>query len=193
MSSKPWADGPLRLIKTPSMTEDVSSHEAVYIANEMAFAHNAMLRGINCIYLQAPNVRQPKDIADLLFLAKAWATWVIHHHELEETPMFTGFEQVAGQEGLLNSNVEQHHAFSAGLHELKDYAVTTNASAYSGAKLQSIINAFSTELETHLHEEITSLLSLRPFDGKALLKIYKECEAAAGDQPKVVHSSVTIP
>ncbi|KAI9710712.1 MAG: hypothetical protein M1820_002545 [Bogoriella megaspora] len=185
MRLKPWADGPLHLIKTPSMTQEVGSHESVYIANEMAFAHNAMLRGINSIYHQALNVRHPRDIADLLFFAKTWSTWVAHHHELEETRMFPGFEQVAGKTGLLNSNVEQHHAFSGGLQKLKEYAVSTDPSAYSGSKLQSIIDEFSAALQTHLHEEIDSLLSLRLYDGKALLEVYKQCEAAAGDQPKV--------
>ena len=45
---------------------------SIYIANEMAFAHNAMIRGINSIYNQAPHVHKPKDIADLLFFAKFW-------------------------------------------------------------------------------------------------------------------------
>lgn len=150
----------------------------------MAFAHNAMLRGINSIYLQAPHVHQPKDIADLLFLVKSWSTWVSHHHLLEETQMFPGFESVAGQKGLLDGNVEQHHSFEPGLKKLQSYAVDTKSNEYDGKHLQAIIDEFATSLKEHLYEEINTLLALRPYDGPALLKVYKECEASAGDQPK---------
>lgn len=67
----------------------------------MAFAHNSMLRGLNSIYLQAPYVHEPRDVADLLFFVKALAGWVSHHHVLEEEKMFPGFEKVIGIPGFL--------------------------------------------------------------------------------------------
>ncbi|XXH03660.1 Cys-Gly metallodipeptidase [Hypoxylon texense] len=60
--------------------------------NELAHAHNAMLRGLNALYLQAPSVRLPADAADFLFLARAWSAWVLDHHVLKETAMLPGFE-----------------------------------------------------------------------------------------------------
>ncbi|KAL1989027.1 hypothetical protein VTN96DRAFT_5790 [Rasamsonia emersonii] len=41
-------------------------------------------------------------------------------------------------------------------------------------------------LRQHLSDEIQSLLSMRPYDGEALLKVYKDCEAEAGKQDKNV-------
>jgi hypothetical protein len=140
----------------------------------MAFGHNAVLRGINCIYLQALNVKEPGDIEDLLFLTKIWTKWLINHHEMEEERIFPGFDKVAGTHGLLNTNVEQHHIFSGALETLLAYATSTSPSNYSGKRLQAIINSFSEPLCKHLHEEIDTLLSLRAYDGPALLKVWKE-------------------
>lgn len=47
-------------------------------------------------------------------------------------------------------------------------------------------------LRQHLSDEIQSLLSMRPYDGEALLKVYKDCEAEAGKQDKV-RSQTDIP
>jgi hypothetical protein len=149
-------------------------HESIAIANDMAFAHNAVLRGINCIYLQALNVKEPEDVADLLFLTKVWTKWLINHHEIEEDRIFPGFEKVIGKPGLLNANVEQHHIFSGALEGLLAYANSTSPKDYSGERLRSIIDGFSEPLCKHLHEEIDTLLSLRGYDGPALLKVWKE-------------------
>ncbi|KAI0393280.1 hypothetical protein F5Y17DRAFT_315159 [Xylariaceae sp. FL0594] len=92
---KPWADQPWLLIQTPSATQSVS-HPALYIANDLAHIHNAMLRGLNAIYLQAPHVQLERDIADLLFLARAWSGWVLDHHERKEGVLLPSFEAVLG-------------------------------------------------------------------------------------------------
>ncbi|KAI3328700.1 hypothetical protein F4824DRAFT_392100 [Ustulina deusta] len=55
-----------------------------------------MLRGLNSIYLQAPHVRQAKDIADLLFLTQSWSSWLLNHHHLKEAIMLPGFEAALG-------------------------------------------------------------------------------------------------
>ncbi|KAI2624997.1 hypothetical protein GGR54DRAFT_637899 [Hypoxylon sp. NC1633] len=94
---KPWADGPWPLIETPSKTQRIS-HAALHIANELAHTHNAMLRGLNALYLQAPFVRQPADVADFLFLARVWSAWVLEHHVLKESVMIPGFEAALGLE-----------------------------------------------------------------------------------------------
>jgi len=140
----------------------------------MAFFHNAVLRGINCIYLQAPHVKKPEDVEDLLFLTRLWTKWLINHHEVEEDRIFPGFEKIIGKPGVLQVNVEQHHLFSGGLEDLLAYATSTSPKDYSGDRLRSIINGFAEPLCTHLHEEIDTLLSLRSYDGPALLKVWKE-------------------
>ncbi|KAI0536978.1 hypothetical protein GGR58DRAFT_371136 [Xylaria digitata] len=92
---KPWADQPWPLIEVPSKTQHIT-HPALHIANEIAHIHNAMLRGLNSIYLQAPHVQQSQDIADLLFLTQSWSTWLLDHHHLKENTMLPGFEAALG-------------------------------------------------------------------------------------------------
>ncbi|TGJ82232.1 hypothetical protein E0Z10_g6534 [Xylaria hypoxylon] len=92
---KPWADQPWPLIESPSRIQHIT-HPALHIANEIADIHNAMLRGLNSIYLQAPHVQQARDIADLLFLTQSWSTWLLDHHHLKESVMLPGFEAVLG-------------------------------------------------------------------------------------------------
>jgi hemerythrin superfamily protein len=159
----------------------------------MAQAHNAMLRGINSIYLQAPNVKDPKDIADFLAFVNIWVKWISHHHMFEETRMFPGFEKVAAQPGLLEDNVNQHHAFTDGLAELKNYAETTIPQTYSGQKVQEIIDGFSKALCDHLHQEIDSLLRLRPYDGPGLMKVWSECKKAAALEQSMVSMKQMAP
>ncbi|KAI1825252.1 hypothetical protein F4861DRAFT_202587 [Xylaria intraflava] len=91
---KPWADQPWPLIDMPLIHH--TSHPALNIANQMAHIHNAMIRGLNAIYLQAPHVRQTQDITDLLFLTQSWSAWLLDHHDLKEGTMFPGFEAALG-------------------------------------------------------------------------------------------------
>ncbi|KAL1872622.1 hypothetical protein Plec18167_006740 [Paecilomyces lecythidis] len=187
MATKQWADGPWELIETPSKSLDVANeHPAVYIANEMAFAHNAMLRGINSIYRQAPNVHETQDITDFLFFVKSWAGWVSHHHVLEEEQMFPGFEKIIGKDGFLEGNVDQHHAFQPALKKLLAYGSDIKPEQYDAAVLLAIVEELGPALRQHLSDEIPSLLSMQPYDGPALLEVYKECEAEAGKQDKHV-------
>ncbi|KAI0434428.1 hypothetical protein F5Y09DRAFT_252366 [Xylaria sp. FL1042] len=92
---KPWANQPWPLIEVPSRSQNIS-HPALYIANEISHIHNAMLRGLNSIYLQTPHVRQEQDIADLLFLTQSWSTWLLDHHHLKENTMLPSFEAALG-------------------------------------------------------------------------------------------------
>ncbi|OPB43781.1 hemerythrin HHE cation binding domain protein [Trichoderma guizhouense] len=184
-----WADGPLELIETPSFTKRTDDHPAHYIANEMAFAHSAMLRGLNAIYLQAPYV--PKaDVSDFLFFVSSWAGWVQHHHILEETRMFPDFERIPGiKAGQLSHNIEQHHLFSTGLDDLKKYATNTTEADYDGGRLRELITSFSTYMREHLADEIDTLWSLECCEKgqeENLLQVYKDCEAEAGKQDKTV-------
>jgi hypothetical protein len=158
----------------------------------MAFSHNAVIRGINCIYIQAPNVKNPKDVEDLLFITKVWTNWLMNHHQIEEDRIFPGFEKIAGIPGLLNPNVQQHHLFTEGLETLLTYATSTSSKDYSGKRLREIIDSFSEALCTHLHEEIPTLLALRSYDGPALLKIWKENNRPNSKELPVVSTIILI-
>ena len=184
MPPKPWADTPWPLIQTPSLTLDIKKHSAIHIASIMTHTHNCIIRGINSIFLQAPHVHEPTDIADLLFFCKAWCNWVEHHHSLEETSMFPGFEELSGRPGCMAANIEQHHAFEPGLKRLRGYAVETNPSQYDSSLLRDIINSFATTLQQHLTDEIATLLALQDCDSDKLLATYKKAETTAAGQSK---------
>ena len=157
----------------------------------MTWAHNAMLRGLNAIYLQAPHVQQG-DAVDFLFFIASWSAWVLHHHIIEEKQMFPGFEAVPGvAPGSLSHNVEQHHEFSEGLSGLQKYATATTADRYSGAHVQELVDGFSPILRQHLADEIDTLWAMDSVaanteHSKKLLDVYQECEAEAGKQDKTV-------
>lgn len=151
----------------------------------MACAHNCMLRGLNSIYLQAEYVKKPQDIKDFLFFIKSWADWVSDHHILEEKQMFPGFEKVIGTTGFLNSNVEQHHAFEPQLKNLLKYGSHTSHVDYDATTVRTIIKEMAPSFRRHLSDEIDSLLSMQPYNGAALLKVYKHCVGEATKQDKV--------
>lgn len=151
----------------------------------MAFAHNAMIRGINSIYNQAAHVHATKDVADFLFFVRSWTNWIDYHHNLEETRLFPSFEEVMGKPGFLHTNVEQHHGFAPGLEQLKAFARETKPEDYKYETLRSIIDGFASRLQEQLRDEIPTLLAMPPYDNDALLKVYRKFEAVASQQEKV--------
>ena len=174
------------------------------IATEMAQVHNAILRGLNTIYLQAPNLQTTTDKSNLLFLTRAWAKWVTDHHRLEEEKMFPGFEKALGIP-VMRRDVEQHHAFEGELERLLMYASETEGEEFEGSRLRGLLEGLvEGGFRVHLEGEIESLLSLQEYTssenegvekGKALLKVYKECENEATRQDKVclIVSPYSIP
>ena len=179
-----WADEPWALIETPSKTKDINEHSAVYIASEMAHAHNCIIRGLNSMYLQAPYLRCESDIPDFLFFCKVWCDWVDHHHRLEEEHMFSAFESLSGTPGSMATNIEQHHAFEKGLHDLHNFATTTVSKAYDSNTFIKILDSFAEELHSHLLVEIDTLLALQSTcDSFALLAVFTKAEKVAAKMP----------
>lgn len=176
--SKPWADTPYPLVPTPSLTRPLkTSHYSVTIATEMAHAHNTFIRALNSIYNQAPNVTNPTDIKDFLFYCNCWYKTVEHHHNYEETLFFPEVERIAKKPGLMQQNVEQHHAFHPGFHRFRDFSEQTVPEKYDATVLRGIMDDFSMILSKHLAEEIDTLLSLNDCDEKELKKAWKTLEA----------------
>jgi hypothetical protein len=97
-----WADTPFTLIPTPGRGENLNKLEdAVFIAREMANAHNGMLRALNSIYQQCIFVKDPKDVKDLLLYATFWCDWIHEHHDGEETFFFPRVEEITSMKGLM--------------------------------------------------------------------------------------------
>ncbi|KAI1495071.1 hypothetical protein F5X96DRAFT_690830 [Biscogniauxia mediterranea] len=175
---KPWVDGPWPLIETPSKTQSVT-HPSLHIANEIAHIHNAMLRGLNAVYLQAPHVRQPADIADLMFLAHAWSAWVLDHHTLKQTAMLPAFESVLGlQPGSLGSSSykapedegqegdeegDDDDELATALQHVHAYAATAHAdpATYDPDALRALLARLGDLLAPHLSRQVGVLAGTR--------------------------------
>lgn len=141
------------------------------VAIDMANVHNMILRGLNSIYLQAPKISLPTDIADLMLYIKAWADTVHAHHQLEETTLFPRLEALAKESGEadspMESNVAQHHAFEPKLEETVAYVqdVRDGKKEFDSKVLTELIDGFAPVLMQHLHDEIGTLIKLEKYDG----------------------------
>lgn len=164
----------------------------------MANVHNALLRGLNAIYLQCTHIQAPADIADFLIYVKAWGDTVHHHHHSEETLFFPRVDELAKeagqQESVMNANVEQHHAFEPGLGKMIEFAkdVQEGRKMFEGDVLKEIIDGFAPVLTEHLHDEIDTLLKLEPYPEQELRKIYDDVVKVAQGEADTVCSLSSI-
>ncbi|KAI1441500.1 hypothetical protein F5Y02DRAFT_430916 [Annulohypoxylon stygium] len=158
ISRKPWADEPWPLIEPLSRTLRIT-HPAHHIANEISHTHNAMLRGLNTIYLQAPFVRNPVDIADFLFLVRAWSGWVLDYHELKESTMIPGFETTLGvNKGVLRA---MEDSFNTRSREGEEEGYDTNGNKPEEEELGE--RDKDTDIGTRLSQLPTLLRNLRSY------------------------------
>ncbi|KAK3716324.1 hypothetical protein LTR37_006474 [Vermiconidia calcicola] len=172
-----WADEPNALIPTAPFSQD-SSHEAYYVATQMALAHNGIIRGLNSIYLQAPRIpRKDLDtIRDFLTYCQCWCESMHHHHDAEEAEFFPSIERIAKSPGLMTRNVEQHRAFTPGFEAFQEYASTCRAEDYDGQRLRSLIEDFAEPLTRHLRDEIDTLRALDVYDSGSIRQAYERLE-----------------
>ena len=173
----PWADEPYSLISTTPFSQD-QSHAAYYVATQMALAHNGIIRGLNSIYVQAPNIpREDLDaVKDFLTYCQCWCESMHHHHDAEEQEFFPSIEKISGVHGLMERNVEQHRAFTPGFEEFQEYAQTCPPNDYDGRKLKSLIDSVAEPLTRHLYDEIDTLRALDKYDSERIRQAYKRFE-----------------
>ncbi|KAE9369989.1 hypothetical protein N431DRAFT_493670 [Stipitochalara longipes BDJ] len=163
MSTKKWANGPYKLLSTPrAALKGHPESGASRNASEMALIHNIILRGLNCIILQAPNVKKPEDILDFMAFCDAWSCTLHSHHNTEETVYFPLLEEQSAEPGVMAKNHAEHETFLPGLSALDEYirAVRADVKSYDGTKFVKIIEGFGPALEKHLQNEIVLLESL---------------------------------
>lgn len=139
-----------------------TAHSAYHIANEMACAHNCMIRGLNALWLQSPHIRRGSDdISDFLLFASSWGTWVLNHFRLEDELMFAGFEAAAGvAHGTLPTKVDRQSSFIPAIRAFVASAESSNDADYDGRRFRELLQTFADSFVTHLHEEIPLLLGL---------------------------------
>lgn len=132
----------------------------------MSLAHNIIIRSLNAIYLQAPNVTLLADKKDFLIYCQAWADLLHTHHHHEEIFLFPRIEELCGKPGFLYVNVEQHQEFDKGAEEFRKYVSEVTVEKFDGRGLVTLIDGFVGVLNRHLRDEIDTLLKLDAFGGK---------------------------
>ena len=155
-----------------------TSHSAPYVATQMSLAHNGIIRGLNSIYLQAPHL-PPHDTStarDFLTYCQCWGESMHHHHDAEEKAFFPDIESIAGVEGLMESNVEQHRAFTPGFEAFEGYCRNVKPEEFDGQKLRSLVEGFAEPLVKHLHDEIETLRALGKYDSGRVREAYQRFE-----------------
>jgi hemerythrin-like domain-containing protein len=74
----------------------------------MALMHNAIFRGFNSIYQQAPRIRD-EDKAAFVAYALTWHKLVKRHHDDEEAELFTKVEEILGEK-VFEKTHEEHRS-----------------------------------------------------------------------------------
>jgi hemerythrin superfamily protein len=73
----------------------------------MTHIHNAILRGYNSIYLQAPHINDT-DKPAFMGYALTWYRFVKNHHDDEEAELFPKVEAVLGETGIWAETHKEH-------------------------------------------------------------------------------------
>lgn len=137
----------------------------------MSKIHNCIIRGANAIYNQAANVSArgtDQDKSDFVNFAYQWALMLEEHHDGEEEVFFPEMNEKAGVPGLMDGNVAEHAVFHDGLVAYKTYleSVRAKREEFDGEKLKGIMDGFMPDLQTHLHNEIDTLVDMVKYEDK---------------------------
>ncbi|KAF2465510.1 uncharacterized protein BDR25DRAFT_239492 [Lindgomyces ingoldianus] len=158
---KPWADGPLKMVKTP-MVETGKNDTWTKGASHMALLHNAVLRGYNTIYLQAPHVK-PEDYPDFVGYCLAWFKFVKSHHDDEEENLFPKVVEVLGKDDkeIWGQTHDEHEALLPPLAKFNTYLTSLSSPAdLNPSTIMSILKEIEEPLNTHFHSEISVIAAL---------------------------------
>lgn len=73
----------------------------------MCLLHNAIIRGFNTIYLQAPHI-QDADKAAFIGYSQTWFRFVKSHHDDEEDNLFPKVQDLLGDDPVWTETHEEH-------------------------------------------------------------------------------------
>lgn len=135
----------------------------------MANVHNIIIRGLNSIVLQGPNI-SPRDRKSFVGFCIAWHRFVSHHHDSEETGFFTPLQEKIDPTVMAVSQAE-HCVFYDGLDRYHAYLTSLKGheDQLDAKVLLEIIDGFSRPLYSHLINEIGALLDLTKLDQEKLI------------------------
>ncbi|KAI1773639.1 hypothetical protein F4818DRAFT_421229 [Hypoxylon cercidicola] len=176
---QPWADSPIQLVTTPQY-ETKKTDIFTTGATHMALLHNAILRGFNSIYQQAPHV-EAGDKYDFIGYALTWHKFVATHHDDEEATLFPKVEAVLGDKDIWAATHAEHEAFLGGLAEFHAYlrGVENRAAEFSGEALVGIMDGFRAAFAHHFHSEIATIAGLAAHPSAPKAGSAEEAAAAA--------------
>lgn len=126
----------------------------------MALVHNAMIRGFNSIYQQAPWVMEDHKPAFVGY-GLTWAKFVLSHHDDEEHTLFKKVSVVLDDDEIWESTHKEHEAVTDGIAifqgYLKGLADPRNLTAQTLIKIMDdLLPAF----EEHMHSEVKVIAAL---------------------------------
>jgi hemerythrin-like domain-containing protein len=130
---------------------------------------------MNAIYLQAPHV-PVSDYKGFIGLCYAWHECVRIHHHGEETGFFRVIEERYGK-GTMSVSFAEHAAFHDGLESFVAYleGLKGREAEFDGGKLIKLIDAFVGPLNTHLQNEIGTILELSKLDKpETIMKLWTD-------------------
>lgn len=146
----------------------------------MAQIHNMIIRALNSSWNYAPTVKpSTQGASDFLLFNQQLVTALDHHHQVEDHYMFPAIEKLLDRPGAMEENVKGHQSFAEGLAIFQKYILVTRPEEFNGMTFRHIIESFAPELIQHLHDEITSLMSLHVLHSHDLLKVWKHAEHLA--------------
>ena len=103
---------------------------------------------------------------------------VSHHHDKEEKLFFPAIEKFTGDPKVMCDNIEGHKAFHSGLEAFGKFCYEKTPESYDAKELRVLVDGLRVPFETHMREEIETLLALEEEYGEELLKAYNELETA---------------
>lgn len=196
-----YADHPFSLIPSPAYSNKQAGTKTDlfdHCASLMATVHNLIVRGLNALYLQAPNVA-PADEPYFLNFAGVWYELLHAHHLCEEQHFFRKVDAMAGEKDTMEANVEQHDAFRGQLEEFGAYidACVTGKAKYDGKKLLAIVDSFGPALMRHLADEIPSIQELRKYGVEKMATLEKalneDGQQAMVRRPPLFNAATALP
>ncbi|XWW95316.1 hypothetical protein V2A60_003274 [Cordyceps javanica] len=162
----PWADAPIPLVATPQhLTGKTDLFTAG--ATHMALVHNAMIRGFNSIYQQAPYIDE-QLAPDFVRYALTWTSFVTSHHHDEEDNLFGKVAALlGGDETVWAETREEHESFIDGVAQLQTYlgGLSRPASELSAGELLRLLDGLRAPLGHHLHSEVQTIAALAGHPG----------------------------
>lgn len=126
----------------------------------MALVHNAMIRGFNSIYQQAPLVLEDHKAAFVGY-TQTWARFVQYHNEEEEATLFNKVSAVLEDESIWTRTRKEQEAITKSVGTLQTYLFKlAHPHNVTSERLIKLLDEIKPDLEKHMHNEVKTIANL---------------------------------